>query len=143
MSGGNHNRPPQTRGKLSQQQAIQMVNSGQLAPIDRYNRIIREGDLVEWHAPKDFVFIVNAITPVLDPRQQGHLITLQLLMPGVAPLTTMANQPNPSLRVIGRMVKREDGSAEMIIGTIEAKESDLLADMQARDDQEKRAAAEA
>src|SRR5882672_2130768 len=132
--GGNHGKPPpQTRGKLCIQEVARLVNQDALAPIDRFGRKIKEGDVVLWTTPKDLAFVVQEIHPVLDPRAPQHQVTIVLQMPGPAPVTTIVNAPNPTLLVIGRMLRDSEGKVELVMGTIEVKESDLIADLGASD----------
>lgn len=143
MAGGNHNQPPPTRGKLSMQEVARLVNQGALAPIDRFGRKIKEGDIVLWSPPKDLAFVVTEIHPVLDPRAPMHQVTVVLQMPGPAPVTTVVNVPSPTMLIVGRMIKDKDGHAELIMGTIEARESDLISDLAAGDQAVQEAAAAA
>lgn len=131
MGNDNHRRPPQIQGKLSMQEVARLVNQGALAPIDRFGRKIKEGDVVLWSPPKDLAFVVQEIHPVLDPRSPMHQVTVVLQMPGPAPVTTVVNIPSPTMLVVGRMIKGEDGKAELVMGTIEAKETDLISDLAA------------
>src|SRR5882672_2330944 len=132
--GGNHGKPPpQTRGKLSMQEVARLVNQGALAPIDRFGRKIKEGDVVLWSPPKDLAFVVTEIHPVLDPRAPMHQVTVVLQMPGPAPVTTVVNVPSPTMLIVGRMIKDKDGKVELIMGTIEARETDLISDLSAGD----------
>lgn len=142
--GGNRGRPPNnTRGKLSMQDVARLVNQGALAPIDRFGRKIKEGDVVLWSPPKDLAFVVTEIHPVLDPRAPMHQVTLVLQMPGPAPVTTVVNIPSPTMLVVGRMIKDKDGKVELVMGTIEAKETDLISDLASGDKAVQEAAAAA
>lgn len=136
MAGGrdNHNQPPRTAGKLSMQDVARLVNQGALAPIDRFGRKIKEGDVVLWSPPKDLAFIVTEIHPVLDPRAPMHQVTVVLQLPGPAPVTTVVNIPSPTMLVVGRMIKDKEGKVELVMGTIEARESDLIGDLAAGED---------
>jgi len=52
----------------AQQQFRQALAAGTVTLIDRIGQPVKEGDLVIYHPPWDFVYEIAEIKPILDPR---------------------------------------------------------------------------
>ena len=67
------------------------TGEAQAMPFDRFGVPIRVGDEILFRPPFDFVFKVEAIQPILDPRAPVGLITMVLVSAG--PIHVQAGQP--------------------------------------------------
>lgn len=104
-----HFRPPGTRGLPSPQRIAHIANQGGMTARDRFNNVLVEGALVLYHPAQDVIYQIQKVTPILDPRAQGQMVTVT--MAATIPLHVAANQPTMELTMVGLPATPEQADA--------------------------------
>lgn len=89
----------QEQMKRAQADFARAVQQGMVAPIDRFGNRVRPGMRVLYRPPFDLVYEVDAITPLLDPRQPAGLVTLMLSVKAF-PVVVPVGQIYPAILVL-------------------------------------------
>src|SRR5262245_9942621 len=99
IHSGSSDANEQARLVVAQQQFAQQVAAGHLGPRDSFARPISTRDYVTWHPAHGIVWVVDAITPVLEPSAPPGMVEVSLRTTGR--FRALANNVLPILTKLG------------------------------------------